>query len=131
MPAKGQVKHGHACRVNGKVKKSLTYQSWTCMNDRCYLEGHKWYARYGGRGITVCERWRRGTPDAFANFLAEMGERPTKDMTLDRIDSDGPYELHKADGTLQCKWSDKIEQRANQERCHVAPTAPAAEWVQL
>lgn len=108
------VSHGHCQRVNGKKRKSPTYQSWSSMNDRCYMDGHRWHHAYGGRGITVCERWRRGQPGAFANFLADMGERPAKNMTLDRVDVDGNYELHKADGKLQCRWSNKSVQRMNQ-----------------
>jgi hypothetical protein len=109
--------HGHTRQIGGrggKVWKSLTYQSWSSMNDRCYGERHKWFDAYGGRGITVCTRWRRGEPDAFANFLADMGERPSKELTLDRIDVNGNYELHKPDGKLQCKWATKSEQRINQ-----------------
>lgn len=107
-------KHGHTGMRAGRVWKSLTYHSWEAMNDRCYSGRHKWFDAYGGRGITVCERWRRGEPNAFVNFLADMGERPSKPMTLDRIDVDGNYELHKADGTLQCRWATKSEQRINQ-----------------
>lgn len=78
------------------------------MNDRCYLKSHRWYHIYGGRGIEVCERWRRGTPNAFINFLADMGLRPAKEITLDRINSDKPY----CKGN--CRWADKVVQRINQ-----------------
>jgi hypothetical protein len=100
---------------NGKVTKTPTYHSWAAMNDRCYNDRHKWWSAYGGRGITVCERWRRSRTnrDAFNNFVEDMGERPNKFMTLDRIDVNGNYELYKADGTLQCRWADKATQRAN------------------
>jgi hypothetical protein len=111
------VTHGHTKQIGGrggKVWKSLTYQSWSAMNDRCLNQSHKWFDAYGGRGITVCDRWRRGQPNAFANFLADLGERPEKDLTLDRIDVNGNYEHRTSDGRLQCRWATKSEQRINQ-----------------
>lgn len=122
--------HGHTTQVGGrggKVRKSLTYQSWSAMNDRCLMERHRWFHAYGGRGITVCDRWRRGQPNAFANFLEDMGERPAKDMTLDRINVNGNYELLGPDGQKQCKWANKHDQRINQrprnKDCAEAPLA--------
>jgi hypothetical protein len=106
-----QVAHGHCCRVNGKVKKSLTYQSWSSMNDRCYIESHRWFRYYGGEGVEVCERWRRGTPGAFANFLADMGERPGKHMTLDRWPKTHTKNYQKDN----CRWADKKTQTDNRE----------------
>lgn len=109
-------RHGHTSMdKNGKVKKSLTYQTWSNMNDRCYNDHHRYFKDYGQRGIEVCERWRRGTKDAFLNFLADMGERPAKEITLDRIDVNGNYEkIHSTTGAPQCAWADKATQRANQ-----------------
>lgn len=105
-------KHGHTGAVmkkgKWKVFKSLTYSSWSAMNTRCYQESHKWYHLYGGRGIDVCERWRRGNVLAFINFLADMGERPAKGMTLDRKDANLGYCKD------NCRWADKATQRANQ-----------------
>jgi hypothetical protein len=90
--------HGHASRG----KKSPTYFSWASMRRRCTLKSHRQYKDYGGRGITVCARWM-----VFANFLADMGERPIG-KTIDRIDGDKGYE------PSNCKWSTRLEQ--NQKR---------------
>lgn len=75
---------------------------WIRMRRRCNEPTDHNYATYGGRGIYVCEAWRRD----FAAFLADMGERPTG-LTLDRIDNDGPY----APGN--CRWTDMRTQQRN------------------
>lgn len=80
-----------------------TWNSWAAMRDRCLKKSHMHYGRYGGAGITICERW-----DKFQNFLADMGERPDG-MSLDRIDSAGNYEPG------NCRWATAKEQRANQK----------------
>ncbi len=89
-------KHGHRYK-NGK--QSLTYQSWRHMKTRCQNPNCPDYKNYGGRGITVCERWMD-----FANFLEDMGERP-ENTTLDRINNDGNYEPG------NCRWTTPREQR--------------------
>src|SRR4051812_35229989 len=97
----GNTKHGHAQRTlpNGKRIKSPTYQSWSSMNDRCSREGHPCYKNYGGKGINVCERWHRGTPDAFQNFLDDMGVRPSTYFSLERTRNDGDY------CKANCRWA--------------------------
>jgi hypothetical protein len=94
------TKHGH----NKGGARSPTYYSWSAMRDRCLLTTHAHYDSYGGRGISICDRWRK-----FENFLADMGERP-EGKTLDRINNDGNYE------PSNCRWATAKEQRANRLR---------------
>jgi hypothetical protein len=74
------------------------------MKYRCSSSHATQYPRYGGRGISVCERWQ-----SFANFLADMGERPAG-RTIDRINPSGNYE------PSNCRWATPKEQRASQVR---------------
>jgi hypothetical protein len=85
--------------------KSHTAESrvWKGMIQRCTNPKRRGWERYGGRGITVCERWRA----SFADFLADMGARPSPKHSIDRIDNDGHYE------PANCRWATKHEQGSN------------------
>jgi hypothetical protein len=93
-------KHGNA-RFNGK--RSKEYATWIAMRSRCYNPNNTRFADYGGRGVTVCDRWNQ----SFSNFLADMGTKPTADHSIDRIDNLGHY------GPDNCKWSTRSEQQRN------------------
>lgn len=86
--------------THGK-RKTKIYKVWCGMRSRCYNLNEPAYINYGGRGIKVCERWNK-----FENFYEDMGEIP-QNLTLDRINNNGDYELS------NCKWSTKLEQSKN------------------
>ena len=94
MNNKGNTEHGgHG---------TLTYARWKSMMQRCSDSTHAGFARYGGRGVSVCERWHD-----FPSFLTDMGECPDVTMTLDRLDNDKGY----VPGN--CRWAMSIEQCNN------------------
>ena len=73
------------------------------MKRRCYNKNQKYYPRYGGRGIFVCDRWL----DSYEAFLEDMGRRPSSRHSIDRIDNDGNYT------PSNCRWATKTEQSRN------------------
>lgn len=112
------VYHGHL--VNGKSKgcrcgitkhgmcRTPEYTSWVTMKRRCGDPGFHAYPRYGGAGITVCDRWS----SSFEAFHADMGSRPAG-KTLDRIDGSRGYEPG------NCRWSTPKEQANNRRSSRI------------
>lgn len=111
-----QKVHGHTTNSSS----SPTYKAWDGMIARCRNQKTPGYKNYGGRGISVCDRWLK-----FENFLEDMGEKPVG-LTLDRKDTNGNYE------PMNCRWADRVEQN-NNRRCNrmvalSGMTLTASEW---
>lgn len=110
--------HGHS--TGGTGSGSPEYITWMSMRERCHNSKQKNYVNYGGRGITVCERW-----DRFESFLADMGPC-SPGMSIDRIDNSGNYE------PSNCRWADRKTQCRNRRSNRLLTigdtTASIAEW---
>ena len=76
------------------MRNTYEYSVWSSMKDRCLNKNNKGYYRYGGRGITVCDRWL----NSFIAFHEDMGQKPFSKAQLDRRDNDGNYEPD------NCRW---------------------------
>lgn len=104
--------------------KTPIYKVWASMIARCTNSTLPEYHNYGGRGITVCERWLR-----FENFIADMGQRPSDKHSIDRINNDGNYE------PTNCRWATKKQQCNNTRRNRIivfnGEARTIAQWSEL
>ena len=88
--------------------ESPEHSTWRSMLARCHNPNNKHYRYYGGKGVSVCERWLE-----YDNFLADMGCRPSTQVSLDRIDLVGNYEPG------NCRWATRSQQQKNKSTTKV------------
>ena len=116
-----------SCQRCGAVRHGYTntpeHRAWINMHDRCRRPENHAYARYGGRGVRVCQRW-----DSFENFLADIGKRPSAKHSLDRIDNNGDYTPE------NCRWTtSKVQNRnrtGNKLLTHNGQTMSVSAWAE-
>lgn len=120
------------CLVSEAISKAVSthgmrqireYRVWQAMRERCENSNNKSYDRYGGRGISVCDRWQK-----FENFISDMGLSPTPKHQIDRIDNSAGYYPE------NCRWVTIIENARN-KRSNVlltweGRTMCRAEWAE-
>lgn len=83
-------------------REHAIYVSWVSMRTRCWNPNTAAYPNYGGRGITICERWRE-----FENYFADMAPSWRKGLSLDRLDNDQNY------GPENCRWATRQQKNVN------------------
>lgn len=99
------LRHGgfHTKHGDSRGKQEPEYNSWLQMKARCGNPKHNRWHLYGGRGILVCDRWI----NSYENFLADMGRKPSRSHSIDRINTNGNYE------PSNCRWATPSEQALN------------------
>lgn len=103
------------CKNRGpSVTHAQEYHIHNSMIQRCYSVNHVAYKDYGGRGIRVCDRWL-DKAEGFKNFLADLGRRPSKDHSIDRIDPNGNYE------PANVRWATGKHQARNKRKSLFLP----------
>lgn len=110
--------------THGKTE-TREYVTWCNIKSRCYSKNHVSYDRYGARGIRVCRRWK----NSFENFLADMGERPSKEHSIERVNNLKNY------SPSNCKWATRKEQGRNKRNNRVlrfrGKSCCVSEWAEL
>lgn len=113
---KGNYSHG--------LHGTAIFNTWKNMMSRCYDTSDASYIRYGGRGISVCREWHD-----IKKFVADVGHRPRSDLTLDRVNNDGNYEL------TNVRWATQLQQsnnrRSNRFHTFDGETRTQAEWCRI
>jgi len=117
-------RHGHSPRGN----QTNIYRRWQHMIQRCHNPNDRDYPRYGGRGISVCDRWRHAddTHTGFEYFILDMGLPPSANHSIDRLDVNGDYTPD------NCRWATPTEQANNRRNTKLLTidgvTKPLSDW---
>lgn len=111
-------------RTHGESKRTPEYRVWSAMKQRVLNPNCNSFKNYGGRGITICQRWVE-----YENFLVDMGRRPSPKHTIERRDNDGPYSPD------NCYWELKEKQARNKRNTrlltHDGETRVVSEWEKI
>lgn len=115
----------HFNTTHGESHQTKEWAVWTHIRQRCYNKKSEFYQDYGGRGITVCDRWLA----TYQNFLNDMGRAPSKRHTLERTNNDLGYSPD------NCRWATMKEQ-CNNRRSNVritieGVTKTATQWAEM
>lgn len=109
--------------ITHSMSRTRIYATWANMRDRCQNPKSQCFKDYGGRGITVCDRWAK-----FENFYADIGPCP-KGGTLERLNNDAGY------GPTNCRWSTHKEQARNRRNSRLleidGKSKCLAEWSEI
>lgn len=123
IASKNATTHG-LCMTSDK-EKHPDYGIWIKVKSRCYNLNDKNYKHYGAKGIKVCDRWK----NSFENFINDLGWRPSKKYSLERIDYNGDYD------PVNCKWILKSHQSRNTSRTlkitHLGKTLCLLDWCKV
>jgi hypothetical protein len=112
----------HRFQGTHRLIQSPEYGVWHSMKGRCGTPTYPGFANYGGRGITVCDRWQ----NSFESFYEDMGPRPSANHSIERIDNEGNYEPG------NCRWATRLDQarnkRTNRKLTYKGQTLTISEW---
>lgn len=118
----GHIQSCGCLRMTHGMSDHPLFPTWQQMLQRCHNENNTGYKNYGARGISVCQRWR----DSFADFIADVGERPSDEHSIGRIDNDGNYEPDNV------RWETRQQQgenrRSNRYVTFNGKTQTMSEW---